>query len=322
MVGRQVLGNYSAELASQAAEAWRAKDRERFEAQARRMLRLIDDVDQLLGSRPEFLLGTWISDARRWGESDAEKDRLEWNARRVITMWGEKTLIRDYSRRDWSGMLSGFYKKRWAMFFEALSKSLDSSMPFDPADFDQKLQQWEREWARADERFPAQPKGGTVKISRRLWTEYSPEIRKSFEPDAPSLTTGKPATASSALPGHHASKANDGRKRNTDNYWATDVNNDSEPWWQVDFEQPTTVGRVVIVGFFGDQRIYGFLVEGSNDGQTWEIVADQRDNEVLSSRDGYSCSFPPREIRFLRVRQTSNSANTGRHLVEVLAFKS
>ena len=37
--------------------------------------------------------------------------------------------------------------------------------------------------------------------------------------------------------------------------------------------------------------------------------------------EGYLCTFSPRKIRYLRIRQTYNSANTGRHLVEVLAFE-
>lgn len=52
-------------------------------------------------------------------------------------------------------------------------------------------------------------------------------------------------------------------------HWATDVAqlNDPEPWWQVDLEQPTTVARVVVIGYYGDRRYYGFTVETSLDGR-------------------------------------------------------
>jgi hypothetical protein len=50
------------------------------------------------------------------------------------------------------------------------------------------------------------------------------------------------------------------------------------------------------------------------------MVADRRDNRDLSTRAGYTCLFTAREARYLRIRQTHNSANTGRHLVEVMAF--
>ena len=41
-----------------------------------------------------------------------------------------------------------------------------------------------------------------------------------------------------------------------------------------------------------------------------------------ATKDGYPCTFAPRPVRFIRVTMTHNSANTGRHLVEVLAFES
>ncbi|MBN1851871.1 MAG: discoidin domain-containing protein [Pirellulales bacterium] len=140
------------------------------------------------------------------------------------------------------------------------------------------------------------------------------------KPDSPSLTTGKPATCSTAIPGYPSRLANDGYAKYTHSYWAMDVCGGDPAWWQVDLEEPTTVGRVVVVGFFGDERSYGFTVETSLDGKTWKMVADQRGNKELSTAKGYTCRFKPHAIRYLRVTQTANSANTGRHLVEVMAF--
>jgi len=139
-------------------------------------------------------------------------------------------------------------------------------------------------------------------------------------PDSPSLTTGKPATCSKALPRYPAHLANDGYAKNTHGYWAMDVRGGDPAWWQVDLEEPTIVRRVVVVGFFGDERSYGFTVETSLDGKTWKMVADRRENKELSTVKGHTCRFDPHLVRYLRVTQTTNSANTGRHLVEVMAF--
>ncbi len=144
-----------------------------------------------------------------------------------------------------------------------------------------------------------------------------------LKPDAASLTTGKPATCSHALGSHGARLANDGFADSTGSYWATDVviHKADAAWWQVDLEKPTTVGRVVVVGYYGDRRYYGFTVETSLDGKTWDTVADRRDNKEPSAAKGYTCRFDPRQVRYLRVTQTANSANTGRHLVEVMAYE-
>ena len=88
----------------------------------------------------------------------------------------------------------------------------------------------------------------------------------------------------------------------------------------VDLQKPTTVGRVVVVAYYGDKRHYGFTVEVSLDGKQWQMVADRRTNKVPSTRDGYTCRFGPRPVRYIRITHPHNSANTGRHLVEVMAY--
>jgi hypothetical protein len=236
-------------------------------------------------------------------------------------MWGEQPLIRDYSRREWSGMLTGFYAPRWSKFFQALDAALAQNTAFDEKAFDGGLQEWERRWAGQHDSYPVEPKGDALAVSRRLWEKYRQPLARAFAPEALSLTTGKPTKCSSALPGFPATLANDGRMKSTDRYWATDLSIDKDPWWQVDFEQPVTLGRVVVVCYFGDKRYYGFTIEVSLDGQAWETVADRRENRAPSTAAGYTCAFPPRSARYLRIRQTHNSANTGRHLVEVLAYE-
>ena len=51
------------------------------------------------------------------------------------------------------------------------------------------------------------------------------------------------------------------------------------------------------------------------------MVAEKRNNEVPSTAKGYSCLFRERKVRYIRVTQTSNSPNSGRHLVEVMAHE-
>jgi alpha-N-acetylglucosaminidase len=59
------------------------------------------------------------------GTTDADRDWLELNnARMLITTWGERENsetagLRDYSYRQWSGMMRDFYAPRWEKFFNA-----------------------------------------------------------------------------------------------------------------------------------------------------------------------------------------------------------
>jgi hypothetical protein len=319
-VSRQTLTNLGGELFADATAAYRAGDRAKLAVAGRRFLGLLDDMDELLATRREFLLGRWLADAKRWGATDDQRRHYEWNARTLITLWGPRdSMLHEYAQREWSGMLRGFYRPRWELFVGSLEKSLAEKKPLDAAAVENALRDFDVKWTHGTESYPEAPAGDSLAVSRRLWAKYRPLLAREVE--APSLTTGKPSSCSSALPPYPARLANDGRIRSTDRYWATDVSTDKAPWWQVDFEKPTKIGRVVPIFFYGDPRYYGFLLEGSLDGKTWETLADRRDNKTLSTRDGIPCSFPPREVRYLRVRIPLNSANTGRHLVEVMAFE-
>ena len=319
-VARQVLSNHANSLQRKIVEAHRSGNAKEFSAASEKFLQLIRDLDELLATRAEFLLGRWLEDAKRWGTTDAERAKFEWNARRVLTLWGTGVAIRDYARKEWSGMLSGFYLHRWEWYLRQLGEALDDERPFDSKAFSEKLWEWERDWADGTETYPTAPQGDSVAVARKLWAKYG-EAFKPAPLDAPSLTTGKPVSCSDALGPHPARLANDGYADNTDRFWATDVQQHPGPaWWQVDLQKPTTIDRVVVVCYYGDKRHYGFTVETSLDGKTWQMAADRCDNEEPSTAQGYKCRFASRKVRYIRVTQTQNSANTGRHLVEVMAY--
>jgi len=317
-IARQVLSNHAATLHGKVAEAHRSGDAKAFETAADNFLQLMRDMDELLATRKEFLLGRCLEDAKRWGTDEKEAAKLQWNARRVLTLWGTGKAIRDYARKEWSGMIGGFYLKRWEWYLKEEAEALAAAKPMNSDAFHQKLWQWENDWADQQETYPTEPAGDSLDVATKLWEKYG----GAFKPDALSLTTGKPSTCSSSLPPYPARLANDGFSINTNSFWATDVahQDNPEPWWQVDLQEPTTVGRVVVVGYYGDKRHYGFTVETSLDGKKWDMVADQRDNKEPSTQAGHTCRFTPRPVRYIRVSQPYNSANTGRHLVEVMAY--
>jgi alpha-N-acetylglucosaminidase len=316
-IARQVLSNHAATLQQGVVKGYNAKDADVFQKASDDFLQLMLELDELLGTRKEFLLGKNLEDAKRWGTTPEEKAILEWNARRVLTLWGQGRAIDDYARKEWSGMIKGYYHARWKWCLSEIGKALKAKKTYDGGTFQAELRKWMVAWSDEKEAYPAEPSGDSIAIAKRLWDKYG----DAFKPDSLSLTTGKPTTCSHALPPYPAHLANDGYANNTDRYWATDVaQNPGDAWWQVDMEEPTSVGRIVVVGYYGSARYYGFTVETSLDGETWDTVADQRENKAFATREGHTCRFAPRPVRYIRVTQTHNSANTGRHLVEVMAF--
>ena len=313
-------------------------DREALKEAAEKIDELIYDINRLLATDSEFLLGKWLEDAKRWGHTEEEKRHYEWNARKIITLWGQTSgRLDDYAGRQWSGMMSDYYARRWQRFYESLDQSLADGTQWNAARFHADLMQWQAEWAKETTAFTTEPSGeNPVAVAKALYEKYATEFERVIPafifsagqpvlpenfPNVTSLTTGKPATASDTLAHFRPELANDGIRNDPDSYWACDVASTTEPaWWMVDLEQPTEVARVVVTCYYVGIRYYGFFVEGSLDGENWTMLADWRDNTELSTIDGYDCRFDAVMLRYLRVTLTHNSANTGRHLVEVMAF--
>jgi alpha-N-acetylglucosaminidase len=181
-VARQVLANHAATLHAEVVAAYGKKDPDAFRAAGGRYLQLIRDLDGLLATRREFLLGPWLEDAKRWGTTPAERARFEWNARRILTLWGTGKAIRDYARRQWSGMLTGFYLPRWEMFLDAHAAAMEAGQPLDEAAFGRRLLEWENEWSDGSEAYPTRPRGDSVAVARRLWETYGEAVRAEGKP--------------------------------------------------------------------------------------------------------------------------------------------
>jgi len=56
-ISRQVLANYASPLQQKIAEAWRLKETVAYREYSRQFLDLLDDMDRLLATRSDFLLG-------------------------------------------------------------------------------------------------------------------------------------------------------------------------------------------------------------------------------------------------------------------------
>lgn len=72
-VVRQALANYSNVVQEEFAAAYMTKDRQSFDDKVSEFLTLIDDMDELLATRTDFLLGRWLGSARKMGISKQEK---------------------------------------------------------------------------------------------------------------------------------------------------------------------------------------------------------------------------------------------------------
>lgn len=171
---RQALTDYGYYLLKGINEAATSNNATAYATRRDAYLQLILDLDALLNTNSNFMLGRWTNMARNIadeanGTTESDKQWLELNnARTLITTWGgnsnsEGAGLRDYSYREWGGMLKDFYYKRWKAFFD--NKDNGTKQP-----------DWfSNDWAWAHDAslsYSNQPTGNTADVATELFGKY------------------------------------------------------------------------------------------------------------------------------------------------------
>lgn len=129
-VARQVTSNTSRVLLPQLQQAYGMRDRAAFTQLSEEWLGNIDLLDDLVVTQPQTLFGRWIADARDAAADAAEADRLEFDARSIVTTWGDRDAVNaglnDYANREWQGLVGSYYKDRWERFFASVQTAFDT----------------------------------------------------------------------------------------------------------------------------------------------------------------------------------------------------
>jgi alpha-N-acetylglucosaminidase len=173
-VAKQVLGNYFKNVRDDFTTAYENKDLQLLTRKGDEMVALMNDMDSLLGSNKNSLVGNWISKAMALGTTPAEKKYFEQDAKKIVTVWGEKGRhLVDYANRSWAGLTKTYYGERWRMFVQQVIADVKNNRPFDEKQFSRRLEDFEEQWAENNAKFPAQPRGNTLAISQTLYRRYS-----------------------------------------------------------------------------------------------------------------------------------------------------
>lgn len=177
-LSRQVLANYALPLHREFVQAYREKDLRRFHSASSRFISLIEDMDRLLATRKDFMLGPWVSDARRWGADSVEKKLYEMNAKDLITLWGgADNPLHEYACRQWSGLMNDFYKPRWQLFFSRVSEALQSQNELNQKAFIREIKKWEWQWVNQQKEYPVKTKGDPVQTAIAMHQKYRKLMR-------------------------------------------------------------------------------------------------------------------------------------------------
>lgn len=167
---RQAITEKGRSMQREVTAAYKARDPYAFDRTTKKFLNLILLQDKLLGTRPEFCVGTWINQARSLGTTDAEKDLYEWNARVQITTWGNRTAsedggLRDYAHKEWNGILKDFYYLRWKTYFDYLSDKMKGKTP-EEIDF----YAMEEAWTKEHKKYTSTPQGDVISTAKEVFS--------------------------------------------------------------------------------------------------------------------------------------------------------
>lgn len=178
-ITRQVLANYATPLHQKWVIAYLQHDIGAYDKYANQFIELMDDMDELLSTRKDFLLGKWIADARNNGQDEKEKDLYEKNARDIVTLWGDKeSELHEYSNRQWAGLIKGFYKPRWQQYFEYMKQKMLHGDRMETKDFENAIKDWEWKWVNAHDAYAPTPQGNVYEIANQLFKKYDQQIRQ------------------------------------------------------------------------------------------------------------------------------------------------
>jgi alpha-N-acetylglucosaminidase len=175
---RQTLGNATFIIGKRLMAAADRKDLAAFRKEATHLLELGEDINMLLGTRHEWLMGRWIADARAWAATPAEADYYEHNAREILTTWHKAGGgLSDYARREWNGLFNTYYMGRWREFLQRVDQSLENTTPFDAPAYHQWRVAADDRWVDTTQSaFPVRPAGDPSEIATQLMAKYRADL--------------------------------------------------------------------------------------------------------------------------------------------------
>lgn len=189
---RQVLSNYAKELYKSSIRAFDSKNIALFEKSVNAFVRLLEDVDRLLMTRPELTLGEHVRQANAYACTDKDRQNFELNELYMLTIWGpaRSSQLYDYAWKEWGGMIKTLYLPRWYSFFEqmaidfkkrkctftATKRRHNDREDFDGTSFYRSVEKFENKWLSTYK--PEQPsEEDTLEVARELFDFYAPTIR-------------------------------------------------------------------------------------------------------------------------------------------------
>ena len=176
-----------------AVKAYHEKNIQGIIENSGKFLEMLGDLDAILATNKQFLLGVWLEDAKavpnskkyamaslkEWLQGLKESSLYEFNARNQITLWGPTGEILDYATKQWSGLVSDYYYPRWQLFYNKLMECVKYNTTFDYVQYKNDfLENIGKPFTMDRRLYPIRPVGDSIIVARKLYrkwrNEYNP----------------------------------------------------------------------------------------------------------------------------------------------------
>ena len=321
-VAEQVLSNAARSYHTTMVQAKNNKDIALFEQVSKKFLDLIDLSDRILSTNKEFLVGTWINDAREMivGADDWTKDLFEFNARSLITTWGGERVggLKDYSNRKWAGLTSSFYKARWQIWIENRLAELKGE-PKKPENVKAESNWflYEFQWVnrKSDDGFgftttPSDENLG--ELATRAYEEFSVTNFNGSIEEKENLLKGKLFTTDAPTSAGELKNITDGV---TSTEWQTA--SDQAVVLEVDLEGEYEINQLILsFPQLAKEFPYTYRAEAFSDGK-WNLIQEDTSSKVGANVEINETA----KAEKLRITlQTTDSSNEKLRVTEIQAF--
>lgn len=179
-ITRQMIQNKFEILYKRMKTSFREKNVTAVEYYGQEISDILMDLDELLNTKSEYMLGKWIKSATDMSTNDIEREMYRFNALNQITTWGPDGQIVDYAMKQWGGMMSDYCLQRWKLFNDELKNALnENSGKFNDSKVRQKIfRQIEEPFGVSAKPYPIEGQGDTIEVAKRIYGRWKDKLNE------------------------------------------------------------------------------------------------------------------------------------------------
>eukprot|EP01084_Bolivina_argentea_P185792 320339_1 len=140
-------------------------------------LDILNDLDNILLTNVNFMLGPWILLARNGSNDTDTRNWLEYNAKNQLTLWGPHGEINNYAAKDWGNLIGDYHVPQWKLFMKQFFNVIDNNEKWNNSMQNQfeidNYNQIEAPWQTTLSNYPVIPQNDTIIVACDIYKKWN-----------------------------------------------------------------------------------------------------------------------------------------------------